>query len=500
MSVDTRTELHNFLLSIAESLDISPTRFQEAVDRYKAVGVWLGQEDSPLSNYEPTIHPQGSFMLGTVVRPLLREDEYDIDLVCLLTIGKNNIRPQELKEIVGARLKDNEDYRRMLEPEGKRCWTLQYSDAAKFHMDILPAVPDTVLISEVKSDLTQHAIAITDSELLGKWLPSNPKGYAEWFKEQMLVSFQESKRVLALEKSLDIEQVDDFEVKTPLQRAVQILKRHRDIMFKDYPDNKPISIIITTLAALAYNNEPNLVDALLNIAREMTNYIEERKGIKWVSNPVNPKENFADKWAKNDELMRSFYQWVKKAEIDINSALNSTDLDKMTEFIKPAFGENIVNSIMASMKKKKNKPIIDIGKRLEEIDNKDDIDISRYLKPLWKVEILGSVTVDGKASKIGERTRHFKDESPLLPKEFSLSFYASTDLLPPFDVKWQVVNTGYEAEQANCLRGEFYDSDSSNKLLRLEGTKYIGRHWIECFIIKNERCVAKSGKIYVNIR
>jgi hypothetical protein len=36
-------------------------------------------------------------------------------------------------------------------------------------------------------------------------------------------------------------------VKTPLQQAVQILKRHRDMMFADDPEHKPISVIITTL-------------------------------------------------------------------------------------------------------------------------------------------------------------------------------------------------------------------------------------------------------------
>lgn len=42
-----------------------------------------------------------------------------------------------------------------------------------------------------------------------------------------------------------------------LQRIVQILKRHRDIMFNGDED-KPISIIITTLASRAYRGETNL--------------------------------------------------------------------------------------------------------------------------------------------------------------------------------------------------------------------------------------------------
>ena len=54
------------------------------------------------------------------------------------------------------------------------------------------------------------------------------------------------------------------EKKSPLQRVVQILKRHRDLMFNG-DESKPISIIITTLAARAYNKETDVLDALVNV-------------------------------------------------------------------------------------------------------------------------------------------------------------------------------------------------------------------------------------------
>jgi len=37
------------------------------------------------------IYPQGSFRLGTVVRPDTRTGEYDIDLVCWLLIAKETV-------------------------------------------------------------------------------------------------------------------------------------------------------------------------------------------------------------------------------------------------------------------------------------------------------------------------------------------------------------------------------------------------------------------------
>jgi hypothetical protein len=64
--------------------------------------------------------------------------------------------------------------------------------------------------------------------------------------------------VLAEALKANIEDVPEWRVKTPLQRAVQLLKRHRDVYFAGDYENRPISIIITTLAAHAYKNQENV--------------------------------------------------------------------------------------------------------------------------------------------------------------------------------------------------------------------------------------------------
>lgn len=77
--------------SIAEFLDIPESKYDEAVSRYGTIGKWLDANDSKLHVCKPTIYPQGSFRLGTMVKPVNDSDEYDIDLVCHLEIDKDNI-------------------------------------------------------------------------------------------------------------------------------------------------------------------------------------------------------------------------------------------------------------------------------------------------------------------------------------------------------------------------------------------------------------------------
>ena len=346
MNSSLQEKFAKFFQYLAEALDISEAQYEAAVKHYEAVGDWLNKDDSPIAKYEPQIYPQGSFRLGTMIKPVKDAEQYDIDLVCeLKALKKEDVSQKQLKDMVGDRLKENERYRKMLK-EGKRCWTLQYADSACFHMDILPAIPDddiNGIAREIGANLAESAILITDRELY-HWQHSNPKGYAEWFKERMKVQFNEQRMLLAESIRADVEDVPEYKVKTPLQRSIQILKRHRDIRFADDQDDKPISIIITTLAAHAYDNEADLLEALQNIITKMPGLIErDERGNALVTNPVNPLENFADKWKKHPELEIEFRRWIQQVRADLDAALQVGNISDMIEELKPRFGDRIVN-------------------------------------------------------------------------------------------------------------------------------------------------------------
>jgi len=343
-------ELRQLLQGLAESLDISDTQYDAAVKHYEAVGDWLNKANSGVAVDGPQIYPQGSFRLGTIVKPLNDADEYDIDLVCeLKTLRKENVTQKKLKDMIGDRLKANERYRKILQ-EGKRCWTLQYADSARFHMDILPAIPDDEIngvAREIGTNLAGSAILITDRELFN-WQRSNPVGFAEWFKERMRGQFNARRMLLAESLRASVEEVPEYKVKTPLQRSIQILKRHRDIVFANDQDDQPISIIISTLAARAYSNEADLLVALQTIVKKMPGLIERNEqGNALVTNPVNPLENFADKWQKHPEREAKFLRWLQQVQSDMDAALRTGNRRDMAESLKPRFGDRIINKAIS---------------------------------------------------------------------------------------------------------------------------------------------------------
>lgn len=172
------------------------------------------------------------------------------------------------------------------------------------------------------------------------WMISNPFGYAQWFLSNARQAYAEQRTFAAEAKTDPVPKYS--KEKYILQRVVQLLKRHRDKMF-DGDDDKPISIIITTLATRAYNNGRNLFLALRHIASVLESYIENRNGVKWVPNPVNKTENFADRWPSNPRLERNFHEWTAKLNSDINRLMDAIGqgLPEIRKVLDDLFGEKV---------------------------------------------------------------------------------------------------------------------------------------------------------------
>lgn len=117
------------------------------------------------------------------------------------------------------------------------------------------------------------------------------------------------------------------------------------------------------------------------------------------------------------------------------------------------------------------------------------------LRPRKRAKVRGSVRkTKGQSRELWRLTRR------PVPKGLSLRFELDTNAPKPYEVRWQVVNTGREAASDNDLRGEFYEGTPDDGCVRWESTKYSGTHWIEAFVVKDGVCVARSGRTYVKVR
>ena len=347
----------DYLEALSEELDISETRYDQAYERYHSLGKWLNRDASSIKQFDPFMYVQGSFAFGTAIKPYSDEEEYDVDIVCeLKKLSKSVLSQKQLKQLLGAEI---EAYRRaknmqkQLE-ERRRCWALNYADGAQFHLDIVPALPNSadvrLLLEQRRLDTTwvDTAIAITDNEvdnytfISDDWPRSNPKGYFEWFKSRIKVLLESRKAELAKRLNASVEDIPDYRVRTPLQSAIMILKRHRDIRFAhDQKNRRPISIIITTLAGHSYQGENQVAAALFSILSRMDTFVQWDGGKYVIPNPSDPSENFADKWEEFPERKDAFFQWLEQARQAFQAVADQYSHKMITETLSPLIGRNL---------------------------------------------------------------------------------------------------------------------------------------------------------------
>lgn len=330
---------------IAAEIEISEAQAEKAKESYEAVGNYLNNN---IKQYDVRIFPQGSFMLGTVIKPISDKDEYDIDLVA--TIDNKFMSAKDLKNIVGDVLKTSDRYSEKVE-EGKRCWTIQYSESANYHMDILPTMKSDTYFQNKKLIMTHKEDENSDYE----FRQTNPEAYYDWFVKRMEEEKKKLTEEYAIRNKIEIVEVPEYKIKTTLQIAIEILKRYRDIKFKDTPDIKPISIILTTLMARIYTGKENVYELIEKFSKEYVLYLEkDENGNVLIQNPVNKNENFADKWPSNPERKEAFFKFMDDLKYDLvtNKVLQEGNIRKQADAYKKLFGENMVNKVYENIAQK----------------------------------------------------------------------------------------------------------------------------------------------------
>jgi hypothetical protein len=330
----TNTMLDDLLDRIGRKLQLSETAHQQARDRYKTIADWLSADGSEVAQYAPHIYTQGSLRIGTTVKPRGR-DEYDLDLVCEFRDLDWRLFPvpEKLLDLVENRLRENGTYRSMVERKN-RCIRITYAN--QFHMDILAACPNPTA--------GLHCVVVPDCAAQC-WKDSNPKGYALWFEhmaEEALVKLKRNAEPLPSQTAYD-----DLVI---LKRAVQLIKRYRDIAYEKTPDLKPISIVLTTLAALNYNGQQSVNDAIRGILDGIIASIPAYGRLR-VHNPTNKLEDLSERWEDEPELYRAFVSGIKEFRARWAELNQQRGIPNVKLVLEKMFGESVAKDVVGDYMK-----------------------------------------------------------------------------------------------------------------------------------------------------
>ena len=169
--------------------------------------------------------------------------------------NKDETSAERVKNDVGNLIKESGIYADKLKKEDRNCWTLKYAEVSNgigFSLDVVPAVDEIddikneIILSGVDVSKAKKTVAITDKKDFYEWLSSNPLGFGDWFmniSNMNLTSDMKAEQYKSMPSEIrmafvSVEEIPTYYYRSNLQRAVQFIKRHRDIY-----KNKSISIM-----------------------------------------------------------------------------------------------------------------------------------------------------------------------------------------------------------------------------------------------------------------
>ena len=385
----------------------------------------------------------GSYAKSTSIRPKKGDNKRDVDIIIVTNHSQQDNSKDVLEELQSV-LKEKDLY--------KTAKVQSHSvgiDLENISIDVVP-----VIQSETDDDLY-----LIGNSVDGSWTLTDPKGHKSW--------------------SSEVNKNNNSEYK-PLVKIFKWWRRTNCIDDCKYPKGITLEkIIADDLGDSSLSTEDFLIETFNNI---VAHYKED-----YVEKDINPViDDPSDKIFDNDLLSGystdDFKGFVNKLEehIDLLNE-NGTDNEVWRQILGNEFPKD--DSITTNYSEAKIENCLSVPHRK---------------KLLWPLQRGGAAFISLKVTDLSGNEFNYPSNGVPLPKGCGLVYSVKTAVKKPFDVKWQIVNTGLEATQAGCLRGGFENSDFGT-YKRKEATAYSGTHFVQCFIIKNGVCVAKSKEFILNI-
>lgn len=124
-------------------------------------------------------------------------------------------------------------------------------------------------------------------------------------------------------------------------------------------------------------------------------------------------------------------------------------------------------------------------------------DTEEFIEDYFTVDIKYNISIDCKITQDGFRPMLLKKllrDKMFLAIKKHLEFYIDSmdseiKKEAPYDIYWKVKNEGQEAIKRDCIRGQI--KRTNTKSIN-ESSDFIGEHYVECYIVKDEVCIAKD--------
>ena len=387
---------------------------------------------------------QGSVAMSTVVQN--EESDYDIDAAIVLgksdLDGKGALSTRNM--VANALRRKTKQFN--AEPEVKTsCVRVKYADG--YHIDFAVYRRSYDIIN--KEWIYEHAGS--------EWTSRELRGLTDWFKTQN----------------------DNSNGK--LRKVVRLSKMFCKSRFSW--KNMPSGLLQTVLCDEMLQDSYDRIDELFYYTmKEIVNRIEESTSV------VAPVDNGRDLTPRQSDKQK-MTNWKNRLkskldDLDILFSEDCTQADAIQAwygfFNHEFWNENETKSEYNKLRCF-DKSVCSFG------------DNEQFIEEMFPVNQVYSCQISCIVSRNGWRPKPIGEFLTLLQRYLPHNFEIRctmeyTNCPPPYKIFWKVRNVGVEAERRNMLRGEIYERGNSI----VEHSNFFGKHYIECYIVKDGVCVAKD--------
>lgn len=432
---------HEKISDLRQKKDLNIDRLKEGISVYNEKH---GKEYELYESLE-----QGSIAMSTAIEP--EYDDFDIDVGIIFKSDNIPSQTEEVKDLIIEFLSPYNYLFKRNPIKKENCIRIEYQD--DYHIDFA--------IYRVSGDYYEHCG--------NEWTERNPRSITNWFIER------------------------NKEYDNNLRKITRLIKYFAKSRKEwDICGGLIISIIIEEQIDET-NKNLDLDELMLDIIKKLISRIDTNKS---VLNPINFQEIITD-----DNHKQKLINLKEKLELfvnDLNSAYNDSNIENIcvawNKFFKTDYFD--VDEKASKNKCEDNEMFIE---NIYSLDNKIPfkfiVTCQRYISKDESFARYTCVNCNNNEEFSLTKNRNEK-----------LCFSIDTNISKPYILLWKVKNNGANAINKNMLRGEitfgnelnaFFDNINSDH--RFEGIDFTGNHYVECYMVKNDKCIAR-GRFNVNIR
>ncbi|WP_353649727.1 cyclic GMP-AMP synthase DncV-like nucleotidyltransferase [Nakamurella sp. A5-74] len=430
---------------LRDHVNLNKGRLEELSDHVAAIEKALYASDELDDLMIDTIR-QGSWTHRTIIRPPSGE-VFDADI--LIQIAEQpewNNDPHKYADAVWKAVENHPTYGPMSERKN-RCVRITYANFCQ--VDLVPYVemPDGSGYIVYRTDNTFEA--------------ANPVGLTHWIQTADDITNKNLRKVLRLLKYLRTH-LEEFDIKSVL---LTVLLGER---------------VYPIAAALdCYEDVPT---TLYNLVADLARWLNGQTSKPDVEDPSCPDTDFNRRWTNRQ--FEEFRKDINELNDRIAYAYTRTSPHESINAWQQIFGLAFPSELKAPPSATaKTAKTLNSAPNEEFIENRFRVNETETVKAICEV-------LPPRAANRGDR-RRLRARGGHVTKQRELVFkMVSTTVTAPFDVYWKVRNNGPEAVSRGQLRGEILPDQGHHE--RVENTLYSGHHYVECYIVKNQTCVART--------